>query len=120
MIKSLLKFKDKHPDGLKRVRSLVLELALGIGFFVCTPVIANVVTVPSSMVEPGKLEYVADLLDRCPSPTWMGRSAESSVLLMSRLVLSGATFAQLYTIKLVQCDSLKEIALGSDDQGIKH
>ncbi|HAT3513016.1 TPA: hypothetical protein I8525_004512 [Aeromonas hydrophila] len=97
MIKSLVRFKDKHPGGLKRVRSLVLEMALAMVFFACTPVIAKVVPVPSSMVELGKLEYVADLLDRCrcTTPTWMERSGMSTVFLFSRLVLSEGTFAKL-------------------------
>ncbi|WP_223931352.1 hypothetical protein [Aeromonas caviae] len=112
MIKSLVKFKDKHPGGLKRVRSLVLELALAMVFFACTPVIAKVVPVPSSMVELGKLEYVADLLDRCrcTTPTWMERSGMSTVFLFSRAVLSAPTFTKFTTIVLIKCDYWDEIS----------
>ncbi|MDX7787734.1 hypothetical protein [Aeromonas caviae] len=112
MIKSLVKFKDKYPDALKRVRSFVQVVALSTVFFACTPVIAKVVPVPSSMVELGKLEYVADLLDRCrcTTPTWMERSGMSTVFLFSRVVLTAPTFTKLTSIVLIKCDYWEEIS----------
>ncbi|HAT2580702.1 TPA: hypothetical protein I8273_004761 [Aeromonas hydrophila] len=103
----LVMFKNKHPR-IRKARGAVLGLALSMIFFACTPIFAKVVSVPSSMVDPGKLESVADLVDTCASQTWTGRISKSTVLLLSRLLLTEKAFVELEKLRslapLAQCD----------------